>query len=71
MQLLFSNVFSNLYISLQFNVLGGHNNGTDFDDILKWDPIEGTWEIMGSLKNERRAHGISVINWNDVNYVCT
>ena len=55
--------------------LGGYNqyNGNDiyFDDILNWDPIERVWEKFGSLKNERKSHGISVIAWNDVNYLCT
>ena len=62
------------YYTLQY-VLGGYNNNginlTNFDDILSWDPINSVWGKIGSLKNERKNHGISVIAWDDVNYLCT
>ena len=39
-------------------------------DILEWEPAPGQWRRIGSMKQARVVHGVSVIRVKDVIEYC-
>ena len=46
------------------------NQESKLKDILEWEPKRGKWMYLGSLKQERCMHGISVIKFKDYDNYC-
>ena len=49
----------------------GEQGFLKLNDILEWEPMLRKWKRLGTLKQGRYFHGISVIKFNDLNDYCT
>ena len=51
-------------------ITGGGSSGGPQDNVLQFNPEDGSWSQVGQLQVARHSHGASVVNVDDVINYC-
>ena len=50
--------------------VGGYGSGYGNDEILKFNPLSGQWELVDRMIHARHHHAVSVIDYSEVAKFC-